>query len=107
MRQMGLRRSLTGGLPGERHTLPHDIVCRIKTTLSSADSVMQRSSEEAARRRPAMSALVEAGLRRLLAESSQSDGQPARLPPSPAWNGGAELIDLSDRDARSRAMEEA
>ncbi len=53
-----------------------------------------------------MSALVEAGLRRVLAEPSQSDAQPAGPPPLPAWNGGAELVDLSDRDALYRAMEE-
>ena len=82
------------------------MVCHMKTTLNIADSVMQRLREEATRRGTTMSALVEAGLRRLLAESSLSDGQPAGLPPLPAWNGGAELVDLSDRDALYRAMEE-
>ena len=82
------------------------MVCHMKTTLNIADSVMQRLREEAARRGTTMSALVEAGLRRLLAESSQSDGQQAGLPPLPVWNGGAELVDLSDRDALYRAMEE-
>ena len=84
----------------------HDMVCHMKTTLNIADSVMQRLREEAARRGTTMSALVEAGLRRLLAEPSQSDAQPAKLPPLPAWNGGGELVDLSDRDALYRAMEE-
>ena len=78
----------------------------MKTTLNIADSVMQRLREEAARRGTTMSALVEAGLRRLLAESSQSEGQPVRPPSLSAWNGGAELVDLSDRDALYRAMEE-
>ena len=82
------------------------MVCHMKTTLNIADSVMQRLREEAARRGTTMSALVEAGLRRLLAEPSQSDGQPVKLPPLPAWNGGGELVDLSDRDALYRAMEE-
>jgi len=59
-----------------------------------------------ARRGTTMSALVEAGLRRVLAEPSQSDAQPAGPPPLPAWNGGEELVDLSDRDALYRAMEE-
>ena len=78
----------------------------MKTTLNIADSVMQRLREEAARRGTTMSALVEAGLRRLLAGPSQLDARPANLPPLPAWNGGEELVDLSDRDALYRAMEE-
>ena len=82
------------------------MVCHMKTTLNIADSVMQRLRVEAVRRGTTMSALVEAGLRRLLAEPSQSDAQPAKLPPLPAWNGGGELVDLSDRDALYRAMEE-
>lgn len=53
-----------------------------------------------------MSALVEAGLRRVLAEPSQSDARPAGPSPLPAWNGGEELVDLSDRDTLYRAMEE-
>ena len=28
------------------------------------------------------------------------------LPPLPSWNGGGELVDISDRDALYRAMEE-
>lgn len=82
------------------------MVSHMKTTLNIADPVMQRLREEAARRGTTMSALVEAGLRRVLAEPSQSDAQPAGPPPLPAWNGGAELVDLSDRDALYRAMEE-
>ena len=77
----------------------------MKTTLNIADSVMQRLREEAARRGTTMSTLVEAGLRRLLAEPSQSDARPAKQQ-LPAWNGGGELVDLSDRDALYRAMEE-
>ena len=82
------------------------MVCHMKTTLNIADSVMQRLREEAARRGTTMTALVEAGLRRVLAESSQSDARTAKLAPLPTWNGGEELIDLSDRDALYRAMEE-
>ena len=78
----------------------------MKTTLNIADSVMQRLREEAARRGATMSAPIEAGLRRLLPEPSQSDAQPAKLPSLPTWNGGGELVDLSDRDTLYRAMEE-
>ena len=82
------------------------MVCHMKTTLDIVDPVMQRLREEAARRGITMSALVEVGLRRMLAEPSQSDTQPAGAPPLPAWNGGEELADLSNRDALYRAMEE-
>ena len=67
---------------------------------------MQRLREEAARRGITMSALVEAGLRRVLAEPASSEASPTELPPLPSWNGGEELVDISDRDALYRAMEE-
>ena len=81
------------------------MVFHMKTTLNIDDSVMQRLREEAARRGTTMSALVEAGLRRVLAEP-EAARQPEVLPPLPSWNGGGELVDISDRDALYRAMEE-
>ena len=77
----------------------------LKTTLNIDDSVMQRLREESARRGTTMSALVEAGLRRVLA-APEAAPQPENLPPLPSWNGGGELVDISDRDALYRAMEE-
>ena len=76
----------------------------MKTTLNIDDTVMQRLKEEAARRQTTMSALVEAGLRLILDTGS---ARPAErdLPPLPSWNGGAELVDLADRDALYEAME--
>ena len=53
-----------------------------------------------------MSALVEAGLRRVLAEPVALDAPSGVLPPLPFWNGGGELVDIADRDALYRAMEE-
>ena len=53
-----------------------------------------------------MSELVEAGLRRVLAEPSRSDTASAELSPLPSWNGGRELVDISSRDVLYRAMEE-
>ena len=75
----------------------------MKTTLNIDDSVMQRLREEAARRGTTMSALVEAGLRRVLAPEV---AEPDDLPPLPTWNSGGFLVDISDRDALYRAMEE-
>ena len=80
------------------------MVSHMKTTLNIDDTVMQRLKEEAARRQTTMSALVEAGLRLILDTGS---ARPAErdLPPLPSWNGGAELVDLADRDALYEAME--
>ncbi len=81
------------------------MVCHMKTTFNIDDSVMQRLREEAVRRGTTMSALVEAGLRRVLATPECMNG-PEALPPLPSWNGGEELVDISDREALYRAMEE-
>ena len=53
-----------------------------------------------------MSELVEAGLRRVLAEPARSDTASGELPPLPSWNGGRELVDICNRDALYRALEE-
>lgn len=53
-----------------------------------------------------MSSLVEAGLRRVLSESAPTDSPSAELPPLPTWNGGKELVDISNRDLLYRTMEE-
>ena len=81
------------------------MVSHMKTTLNVDDSVMQRLREEAARRGTTMSTLVEAGLRRVLAAPKTVDA-PESLPPLPSWHGGEELVDISDREALYRAMEE-
>lgn len=53
-----------------------------------------------------MSALVEAGLRRVLAAPEAPTQPPETLPPLPTWNSGGHLVDIDDRDALYRAMEE-
>lgn len=53
-----------------------------------------------------MSLLVEAGLRRVLAEPATSDSPKMDLPPLPTWNGGRELVDISSRDPLYKVMEE-
>ena len=82
------------------------MVFHMKTTLNIDDSVMQRLREEAARRSTTMSALVEAGLRRVLAEPAPLDSQASELPPLPSWNSGGALVDIANRDELYRAMEE-
>ncbi len=52
-----------------------------------------------------MSALVEAGLRRVLAPEVTAS-EPDELPPQPTWDSGGHLVDIDDRDALYRAMVE-
>ena len=81
------------------------MVSHMKTTINIDDSVMQRLREEAARRGTTMSALVEAGLRLVLAPSAATGEPPPPLPPLPTWDSGGHLVDIDDRDALYRAME--
>lgn len=74
-------------------------------TLRINDAVMRRLREEAARRGIAMSDLVEAGLRRVLAEPTSTDGSRDTLAPLPTWRAGRPSVDISDRDALYRVME--
>ena len=77
----------------------------MKTTLNIDDSVMDRLRQEAARRGTTMSALVEAGLRRVLVEPA-ADAPSSTLSPLPSWNGGGERVDIARRDELYRVMEE-
>lgn len=81
-------------------------VFHMKTTLNIDDSVMQRLREEAARRGTTMSQLVEAGLRRVLSDHATFDLPSKEIPPLPTWNGGKELVDISDRHSLYKVMEE-
>ena len=75
----------------------------MKTTLNIDDTVMQRLREESARRGTTMSALVEAGLRRVLDEKP---GKPSSLPPLPSWNLGTPLVDISNREELYGVLDE-
>jgi hypothetical protein len=80
------------------------MVSHMKTTLNIDDTVMERLRKEAVRRGTTMSELVEAGLRLVLKEVDETRHDD--LPPLPSWNGGEPLVDIADRDALYRAMEE-
>ncbi len=73
----------------------------MKTTLVIEDGVMRKLKARAAQEGRTMSELVETALRRML------DEQPAErdLPPLPVMR-ARELVDISDREALYRAMEE-
>ena len=78
----------------------------MKTTLNIADSVMKRLREEAARRGTTMSALVEAGLRHVLTPPDTTREKIESLIPLPTWQSGGFRVDIADRDALYRVMEE-
>lgn len=78
----------------------------MKATFDIDDSVVRRLREEAALRGTTMSALVEAGLRRVLASRGPSRPRSQTPPPLPSWHGGKERVDVANRDELYRAMEE-
>ena len=86
----------------------YHIVCMVigmKTTLNIDNTVMRRLREEAARRETTMSALVEAGLRHVLANLDAEEGDSEPLLPLPSWHSGGHRVDISNREALYRTME--
>ena len=77
------------------------MVIHMKTTLNIDDTVMDRLRRESARSGRTMSELVETALRHLL----QRRSAPALLP-LPHFDSGGALVDVADRDALYRVMEE-
>ncbi len=82
------------------------MVFHMKTTLNIDDRVMRRLREEAARRRTTISELVEAALRRILAETSHKANRGSARPVLPTWRSGGALVDVSNRAELYSAMEE-
>lgn len=80
----------------------------MKATFDIDASIMRRLHEEAARCGTTVSALVEAGVQHVLdALPAPSEATPAdALPPVPTWNSGGFRVDIADRDALCRTMEE-
>lgn len=80
------------------------VIC-MKTTLNIEDTVMRRLREEAARRQTTMSALVEAGLRRVLGDSGAQDHEAKPLRPLPSWKSGGQRVDISNREEMYGVLE--
>ena len=78
------------------------MVFHMKTTLNIDDTVMTQLKQEAARQGRTMSELVEMALRILL----QSQKRPTSLPTLPTFKSGGAFVDVADREALFRAMEE-
>ena len=81
------------------------MVTCMKTTLNINDTVMRRLREEAARRQTTMSALVEAGLRLVLADSGSEDADQREVVPLPSWKSGGQRVDISNREELYGVME--
>jgi hypothetical protein len=78
------------------------MVFRMKITIQIDDEVMAQLKREAARQGRTMSQLVETALRNLLGAQSDS----AALPPLPLFRSGGALVDVADRDALRRVLNE-
>ena len=81
------------------------MLTHMKTTLNINDEVMRRLREVAARRETTMSALVEAGLRLVLADDGTAEDQRSPLAPLPSWNSEGHLVEICNREELYRAME--
>ena len=78
------------------------MVFHMKTTLNIDDTVMASLRREAARTGRTMSELVETALRQLLRRRSATP----ELAPLPHFDSGGALVDVADRNALYRVMEE-
>ena len=87
-------------LPNPSMILDMDMIVSIDDTLA------QQLREEAGRRATTTSALVEAGLRLLLPTTEPEEGKLDAPPPLPSWDSGGFRVDIADRDALYRFMEE-
>lgn len=80
------------------------MVFHMKTTLNIDDTVMSALRREAARTGRTMSELVETALRQLLQRPAATPAPPP--PPLPSFDSGGARVDVADRDALYRAMED-
>ena len=77
-----------------------------KATVEIDHAIMQRLLDEAKRRGTTVSALVEAGIWRILGEKAPTAKADGPLPDLPTWNSGGELVDITNRDELYRVMDE-
>jgi len=79
-----------------------DMVYHMKTTLNIDDTVMTQLKREAARQGRTMSEMVETALRLMLKSRARRDRPPAL----PSFCSGGMLVDVADREALYRAMDD-
>ena len=77
----------------------------LETTLDLDEGILKLLRLEADRRRMTVSAMLEDGIRLLLANCSVSDEERRKsLPPLPSFNSGGHLVNIDDRNELYRAM---
>lgn len=76
-----------------------------KTTLNIDEAIMARLKEEAIRRKTTMGALVEAGIRTILAEGEAPAPAAGDLSPLPMHHMGEPLVDITNREALYEALD--
>ena len=82
------------------------MVSNMKMTFNIDETVVKQLREAAAQRGTTMSALVEAGIRRVLSPALSSRKQDDALPSLPTWHSGGARIDVSNRQELYRIMDE-
>ena len=75
-----------------------DTVSGMEVTFDIDRAMVRRLADEAVRRRTTKSALVAAGLRRILSEPESADTHPDTLPPLPVWKSGGWRIDIANHE---------
>jgi len=78
------------------------MIFHMKTTLILPDYLVRALKRRAAERRETLSAVVAEALRRGLAAPTETE-----TPDLPVYRMGRPLVDVADRDALERAMEDA
>ncbi len=76
----------------------------MEITVDIDETVGLQLRDEVGRQRTSMSALVEAGLRRVLRADTRA-GDPGGLPPLPRWNSGGHLVNIDNREELYQAMD--
>ena len=82
------------------------MVIHMKTTFNIDDALMQQLRIEAARRNTTMTSIVEAGIRHVIANGDAKPSSASKTRRLPTWNGGRELVDISNRDELYRIFDE-
>lgn len=86
--------------------MAHNLL-KVKATLEFDESVLQRLREEAERRKTTVSDLADRMLRLGLAMPESGGTVPKPLPPLPIWRSGGFRVDIADREALYRVLDEA
>ena len=82
------------------------MVGHMKTTFNIDDALMQQLREEAVRRGTTMTAIVESGIRYMIANGARRRDKVIDLPPLPSKAMGRVFVDVSNREELDRIFDE-